>query len=151
MGKTSTVSNAKGRAMKPKKTIAKKKAPLKIKKPKPTLKTYVADNAMEINKLTREVDRLKIAEFGQKQMTRQLVVNRPGTLPAEVIGRISNGRPLCFLHQAISNETPIYQVGTDAVTGAIEVQRRGRFEEQVYPLLSIDPGSVMGLGLSLRI
>jgi len=141
MGKTSTVSNAKGNAMKPKKTINKRKPRLKIKKPKPTLKAHVVDNAMDIAKLSKEVDKLKVAEYGQKQMTRQLIENRPGTLEPEVLARVSNGRPVCFLHQAISEETPIYQVGTDAVTGAIEVQRRGRFVQQLYPLLSVDPGS----------
>lgn len=137
----SKVSNPKAAARKPKAPIRKRSVVRVPRKPK-MAKSFVRSNAMAINKLSREVNKLKVAEYGQKQMTRQIVINRPNTLPAEVIGRISNGTPLCFLHQAISEDTPIYQVGQAPITGAVEVQQRGRFREQPYPLLSADPTSI---------
>lgn len=133
--------NAKQR--KPRKTIKKRRTfKLKhLKESKPTMKTYIAENRSVIDKLTRDVNKLKVAEYGQKQITRQLVVNPTGGYPRDVLARVSAAHPVCFLHQAISADAPIWQVGEDAVTGAIEIQRKGSWETQLYPYLSVDPGS----------
>lgn len=101
---------------------------------------YVRKNSMQINRLSYNVAKLKAAAFGQKQFGRQ-IVRTLTALPSQQLARISANFPACFLHQAIADQSPIWQVSTAPVTGAITVEQTGAFVNQPFPLLLTDPTS----------
>lgn len=95
-------------------------------------------NMTRIDKLTREVAKLKTAEYGQKQISRQICSSIAG-LPNSQSARISANFPVCFCHQAIDLGNQLYQVEVDAVTGAIVSNPVANWRMQAYPLLALDP------------
>lgn len=121
-----------------KKRRFKTKMPPKQKKNKTA---YIRSNAMKINKLTKAVSKLRAAEFGQKQISRQLTRSLIG-LPDGQTARLSANFPMCFCHQAISGSTQVYQVALAAITGQVETQQVASFETQPWPLLPLDPFSI---------
>lgn len=105
------------------------------------VKSYVRSNVKQINRLSTSVSRLKAAAFGQKQFQRQIIRSITG-LPSQQLGRVSANYPICFLHQAIDENTPIWQVDTDAITGAFIVSQTGAWVNQPFPLATVDPTSI---------
>lgn len=116
-----------------------KRVPVPRLKPKST-KRYVRKNAMQINRLSYSVNKLKAAAFGQKQFFRQIVRSSTG-LPLNQLARISANFPCAFLHQAIGVNTPIWQVSLQPITGAVEVTQTGAFVAQPFPLEALDATS----------
>ena len=103
-------------------------------------KASAAKNQSKIMTLTKQVKKLQVAEFGQKQIMRQQARSFNG-LPAGQIARVSAKFPICFCHQAIDTGNEIFQVELDAITSAIITEPIGAFGQQPFPLLSTDAGS----------
>lgn len=110
-------------------------------KQKKTQKAYVHQNARKIMHLSKQVSKLKAAEFGQKQINRQVTRTATG-LPDYQTARISADYPMAFLHQAISQSTNIYQVTADPISGAFSTVVTGTFAQQDFPLIPVDPTSI---------
>lgn len=118
----------------------KKAVPVPRRKPT-TTKGFIRKNSLQINKMHRSIVRLKAAAFGQKQFYRQIVRSVTG-LPSQQLARISANFPACFLHQAITENAPIWQVGLAPVTGQFETQQVAAWANQPFPLATTDPLSV---------
>jgi len=103
-------------------------------------KASAAKNQSKIMTLTKQVKKLQVAEFGQKQIMRQQARSFNG-LPAGEIARVSAKFPVCFCHQAIDVGNEIFQVELDAITSAVITEPIGAFGQQPFPLLTTDPAS----------
>lgn len=98
-------------------------------------------NAMSIMRLQKDVRKLKVAEFGQKQMQRQILRSQTG-LPGNQAARISANFPVAFCHQAIDNGNQMYQVGIEPVSGSVVSAPIAGWTVQPYPLISLDATSI---------
>jgi len=91
-------------------------------------------SAKQVNKLSRSVKQLKIAQNGKKQMMRQ-VATFTTTGPVTLPNTITDIRPLCFLHQAISEDTDVWslnpQVGPPAT---LEPYAAAVWTKQPFPI-----------------
>lgn len=94
-----------------------------------------------VQKLSRSVNRLKIAQNGQPQMSRQICAftpTPPDPIGAGLANTVTATRPLLFLHQAISVDTdvwslnPLVPAGGGAAT--MEVYAAGAWEKQPFPV-----------------
>lgn len=132
-----TMSRSRGRTFRTRRSSAKKAVPVPRKK----RVSYVRKNAVQINRLSYSVNKLKAAAFGQKQYGRQLVRSLT-MLPDAQIGRVSAHYPVAFCHQAIGENTAIWQVALDSITGEIVVAQTGAWQDQPFPLVPLDPLSV---------
>lgn len=94
-------------------------------------------SAKQVNKLSRSVKQLKIAQNGKKQMQRQVAVfqDPPAGGTITLTNTITDIRPLCFLHQAISEDTDVWslnpQVGPPA---ALETYAAAVWTKQPFPV-----------------
>lgn len=103
-------------------------------RPKRKPKSYVRANAMQINRLSRSVARLKASEFGQKQYLRQTVRSAVG-LPSGILCRPSADFPVCWLHQLIGEGSQIFQATpSPAPLTEIQAELVGRWVTQPMPL-----------------
>lgn len=103
-------------------------------RPKRKPKSYIRQNAMQINRLSRSVARLKASEFGQKQYLRQTTRSLDG-LPNGVLCRPSADFPVCWLHQLIGEGTQIFQVrASPAPSTEVEIGLIARWATQPMPL-----------------
>lgn len=103
-----------------------------------------AKNQKSIMKLSKAVSALKVSEFGQKQIQRQLC-RKAGPLfagPPNTVARISAGFPICWCHQAIDAGTQVYQPQLDAISGILSSQPIASWNVQPYPLINFDATSV---------
>lgn len=109
-------------------------------------KRYKAKASVKsVQKLTRQVKRIKLNAIGDKQMRRDYV--RWTTLPAQIAGgapvsasKPCDIRPICFLHQAI---TPLSYLKTNSLTlpGAgvpaeLSVVDAGQWRPQELPVIA---------------
>lgn len=88
--------------------------------------------AKSVAKLTRSVAKLKVAQNGAPQMSRQNAEWNVGG-PVTHTNYISNIRPLCFLHQAISVNSPIHSLYPQPGIG-IDLNEAGEWKKQIFPL-----------------
>ena len=100
-----------------------------------------ATNQKKIMTLTRAVNKLKVAEFGQKQIQRQIATAPTGLFPNDQFARLAAGFPICWCHQAIDRNTQIYQPQLDAITGVLTVNPIARWSQQPFPLINLDATS----------
>lgn len=121
------VSRSKANKKKARFSAAKKKTP--------------TSNAMSIMKLQRDVRKLKVAEFGQKQMQRQILRSQLG-LPDNQSARISANFPVAFCHQAIDRSNQMYQVAVEPISGTLAAVPVAGWVTQPYPLIGLDATSV---------
>lgn len=103
-------------------------------------KASAAKNLNKITTLSKQVKKLQVAEFGQKQIMRQ-IARSSESLPDNAIARVSAKFPICFCHQAIDTGNQIFQVSLDPITSAVVTESIGAFQQQPFPLASTDPGS----------
>jgi len=97
-----------------------------------------ATNSKAIMSLTRQVKALKVAEFGQKQISRQIFRSGLG-LPDNQAARITAKKPVCFCHQAIDFDNSLYQVEIDPITSTVSSQPIAAWTFQRFPLQLVDP------------
>jgi len=104
-----------------------------------------------VAKLSRSVQRLKVAVQGKQQMRRDFcdfAQVPPAPIPAGLANTITDSRPLLFLHQAISEDAGVYSlnpiVPAGPVLGSIDVYTAGVWAEQSFPLTAT---GTQGLGL----
>lgn len=96
-------------------------------------------SAKQVNKLSKSVKQLKIAQNGKKQMMRQYAAFvRPGTpgVPA-LPNTITDIRPLCFLHQAISEDVDVWSLNPQNMgtpTATLEPYSAAIWTKQPYPI-----------------
>lgn len=100
-----------------------------------------AINSKAIMSLNKEVNKLKVAEFGQKQISRQ-ILRSTASLPDNQAARISANFPIAFCHQAIDLNNQLYQVGLEPITGNVVTDTIGTWRTQPYPLVPLDGNSV---------
>ena len=96
-------------------------------------------SAKQVNKLSRSVKQLKIAQNGKKQMMRQYAAFvRPGTpgVPA-LPNTVTDLRPLCFLHQAISEDVDVWSLNPQNMgtpTATLEPYAAAIWTKQPFPV-----------------
>lgn len=133
---TKTNFTGKGKSSSPADILAKRKlAAMRRRRANP------AKNMSSIARLDREVRKLKVSEFGQKQIQRQFA-RTSAALPDSTIARLSASFPVGFCHQAISEQTQIYQFGPDPISGSLTALSIGTWTKQTYPPLLLDPTSL---------
>lgn len=103
-------------------------------------KASAAKNLSKITTLSKQVKKLQVAEFGQKQIMRQ-IARSTALLPDNAIARISAFNPICFCHQAIDIGNQIFQVGLDPITSVVVTEPIGAFQQQPFPMAAFDPAS----------
>jgi len=116
-------------------TLARKKLTMLRRK-----KANPVTNASKITNLTKQVKSLKVAEYGQKQMMRQ-ILNATNGLPDSQSCRVSAKLPVGFCHQAIDVNNSLYQPNFDPITGNYVVSPTATWVTQPFPLASIDANS----------
>lgn len=95
--------------------------------------------AQSVSQLTNSVRKLKIAQNGKKQMMRQYAAFvRPGTpgVPA-LPNTITDIRPLCFLHQAISEDVDVWSLNPQNLgtpTATLETYAAAIWTKQPFPV-----------------
>jgi len=92
-----------------------------------------ASNSKAISSLARQVNALKVAEFGQKQISRQ-ICRSPLALPDDQAARISASFPVAFCHQAIDLNNQLYQVTLEPITGSVVTEPVAVWRSQPFPL-----------------
>lgn len=117
---------------------------------KPRRPSKAKASAKSVAKLTRSVRKLKVEGNGQIQMSRQTAVWNLGG-PVTHTNYISNIRPLAFLHQAISVDSPIHSL-YPAPTGSppytsIDLNEAGEWKKQDFPLTTSVTTQPSGEGL----
>lgn len=93
-----------------------------------------------VQKLSRSVKQLKIAQNGKKQMMRQTAAFHEapagGTILPGQTNVITDIRPLCFLHQAISEDSDVWSLNPQpsATPPALETYAAATWTKQPYPV-----------------
>lgn len=88
-----------------------------------------------VSKLTKSVARLKVATQGKQQMDRQYA-EWATNLPAGILqsNSITSLRPMCFLHQAISEDANIHSVNPQIGVPSIGTYIAGIWIKQPFPI-----------------
>ena len=90
-------------------------------------------NSKAIATLAKDVKALKVAEFGQKQISRQ-ICRSSASLPDDQAARVSAAFPIAFCHQAIDLNTQLYQVQLEPITGNVITDPIAVWRSQPFPL-----------------